>query len=46
VRHFEQVLEKIAGEPFVTRTKSVPVLSPLPRRYGAGSPDTAGTDGS
>lgn len=39
VRHFEQVLEKIAGEPFVTRTKSVLVLSPLVRRYGADSPD-------
>jgi hypothetical protein len=32
------VLERIAGEPFVTRTKSVLVLSPLLRRYGAGSP--------
>jgi DNA-binding Lrp family transcriptional regulator len=39
MRHFEQVLERIAGEPFVERTKSVLVLSPLLRRYGSGSPD-------
>ncbi|WP_433888165.1 Lrp/AsnC family transcriptional regulator [Streptomyces sp. CA-111067] len=38
VRHFEQVLERIAGEPFVTRTKSVLILSPLLRRFGSGSP--------
>ncbi|MBY8884248.1 MULTISPECIES: Lrp/AsnC family transcriptional regulator [Streptomycetaceae] len=38
VRHFERVLERIAGEPFVERTKSVLVLSPLLRRYGAGAP--------
>lgn len=38
VRHFERVLERIAGEPFVERTKSVLVLSPLLRRYGSGSP--------
>lgn len=28
MRHFERVLERIAGEPFVERTKSVLVLSP------------------
>ncbi|MFE9249483.1 Lrp/AsnC family transcriptional regulator [Streptomyces sp. NPDC007088] len=33
MRHFEQVLERIAGEPFVERTKSVLVLSPLLRRF-------------
>lgn len=38
VRHFERVLERIAGEPFVERTKSVLVLSPLLRRDTPGSP--------
>ncbi len=38
MRHFEQVLERIAGEPFVERTKSVLVLSPLLRRHAAGPP--------
>ncbi|WP_031511177.1 Lrp/AsnC family transcriptional regulator [Streptomyces megasporus] len=38
MRHFERVLERIAGEPFVERTRSVLVLSPLVRRHGAGSP--------
>ncbi|SDJ87419.1 Lrp/AsnC family transcriptional regulator [Streptomyces indicus] len=38
MRHFEQVLEKIAGESFVERTKSVLVLSPLLRRYTSGAP--------
>ncbi|GAA2593660.1 Lrp/AsnC family transcriptional regulator [Streptomyces axinellae] len=38
MRHFEAVLERIAGEPFVERTKSVLVLSPLLRRYNAGPP--------
>jgi DNA-binding Lrp family transcriptional regulator len=38
MRHFEQVLERIAGEPFVERTKSALVLSPLLRRYPAGAP--------
>lgn len=33
MRHFERVLERIAGEPFVERTKSVLVLSPLLRRF-------------
>jgi DNA-binding Lrp family transcriptional regulator len=32
MRHFEDVLERIAGEPYVERTKSVLVLSPLLRR--------------
>ncbi|MBU7600011.1 Lrp/AsnC family transcriptional regulator [Streptomyces sp. XM4193] len=39
MRHFERVLERIAGEPFVERTKSVLVLSPLLRRFGAGTPE-------
>lgn len=38
MRHFERVLERIAGEPYVERTKSVLVLSPLLRRYTSGSP--------
>ncbi|GAA1894608.1 Lrp/AsnC family transcriptional regulator [Streptomyces sodiiphilus] len=38
MRHFEQVLERIAGEPFVERTRSVLVLSPLLRRYSGGPP--------
>ncbi|MFE7666080.1 Lrp/AsnC ligand binding domain-containing protein, partial [Streptomyces celluloflavus] len=38
MRHFERVLERIAGEPFVERTKSVLVLSPLLRRFGSGAP--------
>ncbi len=38
VRHFEAVLERIAGEPFVERTKSVLVLSPLLRRSTVGGP--------
>lgn len=38
MRHFEAVLERIASEPFVERTKSVLVLSPLLRRYGSGAP--------
>jgi DNA-binding Lrp family transcriptional regulator len=38
MRHFEQVLERIAGEPFVERTKSVLVLSPLLRRPAAPGP--------
>jgi len=32
MRHFERVLEQIGAEPFVARTKSVLVLSPLLRR--------------
>lgn len=38
MRHFEQVLERIAGEHFVERTKSVLVLSPLMRRFSSGAP--------
>jgi hypothetical protein len=41
MRHFEHVLERIAGEPFVERTKSVLVPSPLLRRYSAGAPGRA-----
>lgn len=40
MRHFERVLERIAGEPFVERTKSVLVLSPLLRRPGPGATPT------
>ncbi|MGA5004707.1 Lrp/AsnC family transcriptional regulator [Streptomyces koyangensis] len=40
MRHFEDVLERIAGEPYVERTKSVLVLSPLLRRTAVTS--TAG----
>lgn len=32
IRHFEQVVERIASEPFVARTRSELVLSPLVRR--------------
>lgn len=32
MRHFERVLEQIGAQPFVARTKSVLVLSPLIRR--------------
>jgi len=35
MRHFEQVLEKISAASFVSRTKSVLVLSPLLRRPAA-----------
>lgn len=38
MRHFEQVLEHIGAEPFVARTKSVLVLSPLIRRRAAPHP--------
>ncbi|MGC0421099.1 Lrp/AsnC family transcriptional regulator [Embleya sp. AB8] len=34
VQHFEQVLERIAAEPFVVRSKSSVVLSRLVRRNG------------
>ncbi|MGH3343617.1 MAG: Lrp/AsnC family transcriptional regulator [Carbonactinosporaceae bacterium] len=37
VRHFERVLERISSEPFVSRTKSVLVLSPLLRRLQGGA---------
>jgi DNA-binding Lrp family transcriptional regulator len=32
MRHFEEVLEQIGAQPFVARTRSVLVLSPLLRR--------------
>jgi DNA-binding Lrp family transcriptional regulator len=38
MRHFEQVLEQIGAQPFVARTKSVLVLSPLLRRSSAPPP--------
>jgi DNA-binding Lrp family transcriptional regulator len=38
MRHFEQVLEHIGAQPFVARTKSVLVLSPLLRRPAAPAP--------
>jgi DNA-binding Lrp family transcriptional regulator len=38
MRHFEQVLEQIGAQPFVARTKSVLVLSPLLRRPAAPLP--------
>lgn len=38
VRHFERVLERIGSEPFVARTKSVLVLSPLLRRQQSDLP--------
>ncbi|WP_320779008.1 Lrp/AsnC family transcriptional regulator [Streptomyces sp. CRN 30] len=42
MRHFERVLERIAGEPFVERTKSVLVLSPLVRRSSFEAPESSG----
>jgi DNA-binding Lrp family transcriptional regulator len=38
MRHFERVLEQIGAEPFVVRTRSVLVLSPLIRRPAAPNP--------
>ena len=38
MRHFEQVLEQLGAQPFVARTKSVLVLSPLLRRPAATLP--------
>jgi DNA-binding Lrp family transcriptional regulator len=38
MRHFEQVLEQIGAQPFVARTRSVLVLSPLLRRPAAPLP--------
>jgi DNA-binding Lrp family transcriptional regulator len=35
MRHFERVLEQIGAQPFVARTRSVLVLSPLLRRPAA-----------
>ncbi len=34
MRHLEQVVERIAAEPFVLRTRSTVVLNPLVRRPG------------
>ncbi|WP_408899560.1 Lrp/AsnC family transcriptional regulator [Nocardioides sp. R1-1] len=39
IRHFEQVVERIASEPFLVRTKSELVLSPLVRREQGSLPD-------
>ncbi len=39
-RHFERVLSEISALPFVARTKSVMVLSPLLRRHQAPTPPT------
>lgn len=44
MRHFEQVLERIGAEPFVARTKSVLVLSPLLRRPAGATPGRDVTD--
>lgn len=38
MHHFERVLEQIGAQPFVARTKSVLVLSPLIRRPAAPAP--------
>ena len=42
IRHFEQVVERIASEPFMVRTKSELVLSPLVRREQGSIPTDAG----
>ena len=39
MRHFERVLEQICAAPFIARTKSVLVLSPLLRRPAIPRPD-------
>lgn len=38
MRHFERVLEQVGAQPFVARTKSVLVLSPLLRRQAVAPP--------
>ncbi|WP_232663605.1 Lrp/AsnC family transcriptional regulator [Pseudonocardia sp. TRM90224] len=38
MHHFEQVLEQIGAQPFIARTKSVLVLSPLIRRPAVPAP--------
>ena len=38
IRHFEQVMERIAAEPFVVRTRSVIVLSRLVERAASIAP--------
>jgi DNA-binding Lrp family transcriptional regulator len=40
IRHFEQVVERIAAEPFVQRTRSVIVLSRLVERADSIAPHT------
>lgn len=40
IRHFEQVVERIAAEPFVVRTRSVIVLSRLVERTASIAPHT------
>jgi DNA-binding Lrp family transcriptional regulator len=42
IQHFERVLSEISAEPFVARTRSVLVLSPLLRRHQAPSPASSG----
>ena len=46
VRHFEEVVERIAGEPFVVRTRSVIVLSRLVSRAGALPPGSRAAVGA
>jgi DNA-binding Lrp family transcriptional regulator len=41
IRHFEQVVERIAAEPFVQRTRSVIVLSRLVERADSIAPHTS-----
>jgi DNA-binding Lrp family transcriptional regulator len=41
MRHFEEVLEQIGAQPFVARTRSVLVLSPLLRRPAVPRRDAA-----
>jgi DNA-binding Lrp family transcriptional regulator len=41
IRHFEQVMERIAAEPFVVRTRSVIVLSRLVERAASIAPRPA-----
>jgi DNA-binding Lrp family transcriptional regulator len=40
MQHFERVLTQLSAEPFVARTRSVLVLSPLLRRHQTPSPAT------
>jgi DNA-binding Lrp family transcriptional regulator len=42
IGHFEQVVERIAAEPFVLRTRSVIVLSRLVEHAGSIAPHTLG----
>lgn len=44
MQHFERVLTEISAEPFVARTRSVLVLSPLLRRLQAPRTDAVATD--